>query len=1477
MPKTLNLTIAALLFGTLVPALAAESPLLQTLALTPEGRDDGLPQGRRAHAMSSGDFDEDGVPDLAVSYSANGSRFIALYLGNHDSIFPFSAEARQRLEEGLFHAAPFHARPQTLPVDRTFDFLAAGDFDADGHLDLAGARLGGTTIELYRGDGRGGFSLGEAIDLPGALTAMTKGEVNRRDGLSDLVVGVQSGPVAELLVFEGPEGALTRTPERIEIPSPAVAIALGELDGLSGLDIAAAAGSELVLVHGRDRKLSLGSALRESVAPAVVDRQSMGPSIQGLAFGNFSLDAAGRRELAVYTVDGQVEILQGATGWIMVPGEEDEPSTTRPRTTWFEIEGAAVGTGQIPGSRPHLTPVRLGGGVDVAVSGTSQTGLRVARTGSGGGDVADLSTGPAVIAAVPMRLNPDALTDLVAILEGGEGPIALVSAPQATITVDSTADNETGGDTFCTLREAINNANSGSDSSGGDCAAGTAGADTIEFAISGGNVETISLLSLLPGITEPVTINANTQCGAPPCIELDGSSVTDPAPDDGDAFAISGGSSVIRGFSITGFPDDGIETEGLNGGNFFEGNYIGLQPDGTTADGNQNQNVQLFSPNNTFGGTTVAARNLSSSSTAGGALQIINFDPGVVETDADGNSVFGNYLGTDIGGTLDRGNALSGVYIYEASNNSIGSLAAGAGNLISGNGSAGVLIRQADLEDYEAQNNLVQANLIGTDVNGTSSLGNDGDGVWIWFASENTVGGTTSAARNIISANGRFGVLVTNNSAGSTPTEENLVQGNFIGTDINGTADLGNADTGVVVSASNNNTVGGTVAGATNVISGNSGGGVYVGTFDGVVANGNSVLGNLIGTDATGAVAMGNDSSGIHMLGALNTTIGGTELGARNVIAANTFYGIHMQFSANDNTVQGNFIGTNSAGTAALGNVGSGIGIDNDSNNNLIGGPGSGPNASPVGSSIQPPGNLISGNTEDGILIYTGSPQNVIQGNYIGTDATGSSAVPNVRGVFSWFEGCFTLGGTNPGEGNLISGNSSYGVFPGDPNDGCVIQGNYIGLDAAGTAALGNGADGIILKGANHLVGGTVAGARNVISGNTNNGIMLIDAVSMNSTISGNYIGTNAAGTAAVSNGAAGIAALWDTSGHTIGGTAAGAGNLISGNIGGAGVLLAENNGGAGVRNITIAGNSIGTTASGLAALPNNVGVDMGFDSHDNIVGGDTAASRNVLSGNTSVGVYLSGTTTNNEVKNNYIGVGTDGATAVANGDSGVILAAVSGNTIGTTTAGNRIQSNGTNGVYLAGAGGSNNQITGNEIIGNGNTGIVTDLNVGSGNTFSQNSISGNAAFGIDLGVDGVTVNDDLDPDTGVNNLQNFPVVTSAASGSTQVVGTFNSLANSQFTLEFFSSSACDASGFGEGETYLGSIQVTTDGSGDAAFDRIFGPTAPVGHFVTSTATAADGSTSEFSACVQVTAGDFDVFEDGFESGNTNAWTVTVP
>jgi CSLREA domain-containing protein len=394
------------------------------------------------------------------------------------------------------------------------------------------------------------------------------------------------------------------------------------------------------------------------------------------------------------------------------------------------------------------------------------------------------------------------------------------------------------------------------------------------------------------------------------------------------------------------------------------------------------------------------------------------------------------------------------------------------------------------------------------------------------------------------------------------------------------------------------------------------------------------------------------------------------------------------------------------------------------------------------------------------------------------------------------------------------------------------IEGNYIGTDVTGTVALGNTEHGIHVLSHPTLDNGRNTIVRNVISANGVSGIEIGGNEDEN-VIQGNHIGTNAAGTSALGNGRWGIRiANGPQSGNVIGGTAAGEGNVISAN-GDDGVAVGGACNPCVFTGNLVQGNYIGTNASGTAALGNRLnGISNIGD--DTTIGGTAAGARNVISGNGWNGILVAGDSSDSRVQGNLIGTAADGSTPLGNGlaldaspnrDSGIDVLRAEG----TTIAGNTIAYSHGDGVRV---------------------GMGSAFTFCCGNAVLSNSIHSNGGLGIDLRVPiGVTANDPGDADRGPNELQNYPVLTSAT-GNT-IAGTLSSAANRSFRLEFFASSEADPSGHGEGERFLGATAVTTNGSGNASFTFI-SPTSFAGQFVTATATDPANNTSEFSGALFV-------------------------
>jgi hypothetical protein len=423
------------------------------------------------------------------------------------------------------------------------------------------------------------------------------------------------------------------------------------------------------------------------------------------------------------------------------------------------------------------------------------------------------------------------------------------------------------------------------------------------------------------------------------------------------------------------------------------------------------------------------------------------------------------------------------------------------------------------------------------------------------------------------------------------------------------------------------------------------------------------------------------------------------------------------------------------------------------------------------------------------------------------------------------------VGGTTAGAGNLISGNGagfiSAGVFvQGTTAAGTLVQGNLIGTDATGTGVLPNSGQGVFINGSpNVVVGGTIVAARNIISGNGTEGILINGSTATNVQVQGNFIGVNLNGTATLPNQGDGVR-IASSPGNTIGGTAAGARNVISGN-GAVGVDILDPTS----TGNKVEGNYIGTDHLGTSDLGNTLEGVYINGGVGNIVGGTSAAARNTISGNLH-GVGLNDVNaTGNLIQGNFIGLNTFATGPVANTFGGVRVAGnASGNTIG-------------------GGGGARNIIAYN-----GGDGVFLDQTAGTGNRIDLNQIFSNGQLGIDIHPEGVNANDAGDPDTGPNNRQNFPVLTSANSttSGTTIVGTLNSNAGGTFTVQIFSDASCDGSGNGEAQLFVGSVSVNTDGSGNGSFNQQFPVVVANGHVVSATATDAGGNTSELSACRSV-------------------------
>ncbi len=535
---------------------------------------------------------------------------------------------------------------------------------------------------------------------------------------------------------------------------------------------------------------------------------------------------------------------------------------------------------------------------------------------------------------------------------------------------------------------------------------------------------------------------------------IDGSQIA--AASAATGFVLDASHSLLRGLIISGF-SVGVSVSALDTsknpvvGDLIQGNSIGdyfvypvnsntgaplPAPDNvgfTQGDGNAPQGVVLNSSNTTVGGSNPQENNIICGNGAEGIL---------VQPGASGNQILGNQIGM-------AGPNTNGLYSQD------------------GNGAQGVLI---------------------------DSSGSPNDPLNIVYSSSNYVGSATGG--NVISANAGAGVELEGIGA-----NRNLIQGNYIGVAPEGgyrfgTGDPGNLGDGVLIQDGSQNQIGGTTSGLGNTIDSNHGAGIYITGL----ATGNVAASNMIGVTAGGSQVLGNWAEGVAVYSPSNT------IGPGNVISQNLLgIGIYspvayLSGTPSDTLVVGNLIGTDSTGEQGFGNATEGVLIDNSSNNTIQG------NAS--GSQV------ISSNQIGVELLGAESTGNLLEGNYIGSDETGLEDLGNKNdGV--WIDGAAsnTIGGTQATSRNLISANH-WGVQldeAGAIDD--VVEGNYIGTDVTGTARVGNEVDGVIFSNSasSNTIGGAVAGLGNIIAFQVMSGVLVESGVG-NSILSNSIFGNGMLG-----------------------------------------------------------------------------------------------------------------------------------------------------------------------------------------------------------------------------------------------------------------------------------------------------------------------------------------------------------------------------
>ncbi len=492
--------------------------------------------------------------------------------------------------------------------------------------------------------------------------------------------------------------------------------------------------------------------------------------------------------------------------------------------------------------------------------------------------------------------------------------------------------------------------------------------NTIDFDISGTGVQTIIPLSSLPAITNAVLIDGTSQPGysSTPLIEINGRQAGS-----GDGLTITGAGVTVRGLDIDSFSQGaGIHLTGTGAtGDWIYGNFLGTDPTGTQAEPNYaGVEIDAGAASNLIGTNgdginDAAEQNLISGNLLAGVW--------INGQGTDVNAVAGNFIGTSVTGdvVLDNGTVSFSYDNYSAF--------IGGGVVIEGG---------------------AYANRIGTDGSGVDDAGQ----------------------RNVISGSGSYGVDIV--GAG---TDDNIVAGNFIGTDLTGTIPLGIASAGVNIA-------------------------------DGASAN-------RVGVNPQGGAAVGDEG---------------------NVISGSVYDGGVRIYESDNNVVAGDKIGTDATGEIVLRNSGAGVEIDSSSSNT-------------IGGTV--PARLTSSRA---MLRESRSTRETT----MLSPGTRSGQMPREQSHWATRDGVEidsssgnTIGGTSTGAADVISGNGSSGVELDGSSDN-LVEGDFIGTDASGTQALGNGYSGVIIQNSatDNTIGGTSAIAGNLISKNDGPGVVVVPICTTN-------------------------------------------------------------------------------------------------------------------------------------------------------------------------------------------------------------------------------------------------------------------------------------------------------------------------------------------------------------------------------------------
>lgn len=861
---------------------------------TPPKVIEAAPEGFSGKSLlATADFDEDGMPDLVVARVGESGTTVSMLSGNVRSIHPNASIDGVNVPD-IPADQPFFRREgiaDTSLSDVAAEFVGAGDFNVDGHRDVVLADNKCQCLVYLLGDGKGGFPTRDSAPVGFNIRVLKVAEVNRYDGLEDVVLGVDSpNGGGAIIVYESPKGALPATPEAYLTKNQISDLSIGTIDKDHLYDIAVSNGSELTVIWGRDRKLTWEPEVRTKIPRAEQSAFATSGELTSVAIANFRSDEW--NDIVTLNESGELVLFEGH----------------RRDLSGKSIAGNYSADSKIGSGRFSSAPVDcllfspIGGSNATVVSlenGADKPNIHAIQA---------LSTDSSTGFMLSMRLNTDAMDDLVTTTSAGID--VLTTAPLTAFVVTNTNSSGTGS-----FAQAVVNANA------------NPGADVITFNIPGTGPHLITLIQPIV-IADPVEIDGTSQpeFSGSPLIEIK-QGFLDLAP----GLTVSGGNSRLHGLRLRDFfriQNDG--GGGLRlmdvGGNIIDANVFGA------ASGDLGRNffgVEVTSNGNLVGGTSLTSSNIIRRNGVG--TYVLASGVNTVQ----GNKIIGNTQGGSGNGIVTRGD-----------NNGllIGGTAPGAGNSVHDNSSLSPNGFSGYGLNLSGSGMTVQGNLIGADSTGTT-ISTQVYGITVVGGESNLFGGTVATAANVIGGN-EIGIILFCKDPPVLGANE--IQGNHIGVGQDGIASVPNSQYGILIGGCVDTLIGGDSAAGMvrNIVSSN---GIFGIVFSSNRGGTNFVQSNLIGLTASysaggngGGSGKTGNGGGIGG-GASSGTIkvGGTH-STQNTISANIGDGIRLdangeEWDINGFLIYGNNIGTLGDGSDGnVGNTGNGVYIGSFATANII-------------------------------------------------------------------------------------------------------------------------------------------------------------------------------------------------------------------------------------------------------------------------------------------------------------------------------------------------------------------------------------------------------------------------------------------------------------------------------------------------------------------------------------------------------------